>query len=184
MDVIYTLTEADYMRAMAHAENRCRNDLNRPLYMKVLLGITSIAFTLAVLSVIGLYQKYGVSAFRTDLNWFFGFLLLGIASFLLYIFRFRVLSRKTRIGDLGHFPIKQRITISDEGICFDGKYGAAKCEWKAVKSIEDIPEFTAIILLGWATVLIPNSAFSSSEEQRQFIQFVHSKLNSLEHQQA
>jgi putative Mn2+ efflux pump MntP len=184
MEVIYTLTEADYLRAMAHAENGCRNDLNRPLYMKVLLGATSVAFALAILSVIGLYQKYGASAFRTDLNWFFGFLLLGIVGFLAYVFRFRALSRKTRLGDLGHFPIKQRITVSDEGICFDGKYGTANCEWKAVKSIEDIPEFTVITLLSWATVLVPNSAFSSLEEQRQFMQFVHLKLSGLEHQQA
>ncbi len=89
MEITYSVTEAALSKALSVADLRCRTDINKPLYMKLLLGLILACSTFVMLGLVGLFRKYGFPPFVNDLSWVLGFSILGIVGFVLYALRYK-----------------------------------------------------------------------------------------------
>ena len=163
MQFRYFLSANDIRVAQSIADMACRAEIKRPFLFKVFLAIVGISGTLMAAATLGMYQKYP-APIAYDFSWVVVPMAIMLIGVVVLVRLAKTNYYNSRLGQLGPFPIQQSLLVDEAGLKIESASGSCFLPWKAIKSVQELPEHLAITSLQWLTFVIPNSAFQSSEK--------------------
>lgn len=135
---------------------------------------------LKILILIPLFIAYLLSGQPFELTRFIagffisGFLFLGLFYLIPYLYSINKIS-KLILKDPEYLE-KKKLIIADEGLNFENETKNGTWKWESIVSFESNTEYISIILADKRFFLIPKRAFSSDNEEINFLGVVQSKI--------
>ena len=153
-------------------EFQCSNIVNTKQFKKG--RIWAFIYMLSVLGFVSLVTE------RKDMRVFtiiLGVIICIFFKVLFKIFSKILLNRIYKKGEYSYIFDEKVISINEENIFIKNSLGNREILFNSISSLNLVDQYMFIVLLNKEYLLIPVSAFNTSEEKEQFIRLIEEKSN-------
>lgn len=83
--------------------------------------------------------------------------------------------RNAQLAALEPFPLEQDLSVLEQGLSFESRWGTSIYLWSALQGLQQLPEHTALVVRPYLVLVVPHRAFGSATEREAFATLIRAR---------
>jgi hypothetical protein len=169
MRVRWNIQEADFVLTKDMVTEQLGATIRVPVASRALSVVTWVSCAAALLAVTEVF-RFGPGYGSTVVLVVSG--LTAIAAYVLSQSFLLKAAKRAQLQASGPFPIPYELEVCETGLRTLGQDAEAQIGWRAIRAIEELPQYVSIALRWGGILLVPNDAFDTTERRKEFVDAV------------